>query len=318
MGGGGRGARAVAQATGIDDAVDRATEEAIVRALESPGVERALARVVERAADEGSVSRLLDSEALERALAQALDSELVDRLWDRLLASEEAQKLVERIAAAPEVRAAVAMQGVGLVEDLGRQVARVSARLDDAAERIARALLRRPRRAAPTDRVGFVTRLLAFAFDVGLLNLIFIASTALIAFVLSAVFGDPDGPSAHAIALGGGAWILGIGAYLLFFWTTIGQTPGMRLLGIRLDAGDGERRLGFRQALRRLGGFALSFVAFDLGFIAILFSDRRQGWHDRIAGTAVVHDARGLRAPWSEPAAEPAAGWSPDASPPGA
>ena len=43
--GGAPAARAVAERTGIDDAVDLATEEAIVRALESPAVERALVRV---------------------------------------------------------------------------------------------------------------------------------------------------------------------------------------------------------------------------------------------------------------------------------
>jgi uncharacterized RDD family membrane protein YckC len=304
LGGGGRGARAVAQATGIDEALDLAAEEAIVRALESAAVQRALGRVLEREAEEGAVQRLLDSPALERTLAEALESELVDRLWEQMLASDLAQKLVERIAEAPEVRSAIAMQGVGLVEDLGRQIGRVAARLDDAAERVARAFLRRPRRTEPTERAGVVSRALALVFDGALLNLVFVAVTALITFVVSAAFGA-DGAPAPVIALGGVAWALASGSYLVFFWTLAGQTPGMRLLGIRLDRGDGVRQLGFRQAMRRLAGVVISIAALGLGFLAILVSDRRQGWHDRLARTEVVRDERRLTAPWAEPVAEP-------------
>jgi uncharacterized RDD family membrane protein YckC len=264
-------------------------------------VQRAAVRVLERGSEEDAAQRLLDSPALEQALAGALESELVDRLWEQVLASDLAQKLVERIAEAPEVRGAIAMQGVGLVEDLGRQIGRVAARLDDAAERVARLFLRRPRRTAATERAGVVTRALALAFDGALLNLAFVAVTALITLVVSAVFAGGDGAPAPVIVLGAGAWVLASAFYLVFFWTLAGQTPGMRLLGIRLDRGDGVRQLGFRQAMRRIAGAVVSIAALGLGFLAILLSDRRQGWHDRLAGTAVVRDERRLSAPWAEP-----------------
>ena len=83
---------------------------------------------------EEAVERLLASPAVERAAINALDSPLVDKVWDRLLQSDEAQKLVERVAEAPEVRAAIASQGVGLLEDIGRQIRRIAHRLDWAAE----------------------------------------------------------------------------------------------------------------------------------------------------------------------------------------
>jgi uncharacterized RDD family membrane protein YckC len=239
---------------------------------------------------------------VERALTEALDSEMVDRLWERLLASDEAQKLVERIANAPEVRGAVAMQGVGLVEDLGRQVRRVADRLDNVVEFAVRGVVRRPRRATRTNRAGLITRGLALALDAGLLNLAFVATTALVALVASAVFPEPDGASGPAIAIGAGAWVLAIGVYLVFFWTLAGQTPGMRVLGIRLDRGDGTRRLTFRQAVRRLFGVGISILCLGLGFLAVLFSDRRQGWADRMAGTEVVEDERRLTDSWTEPA----------------
>ena len=56
LGIGARGAERMAAATGIDDAVERTTEEAIVRALESPAVERAIIRVLESEAAQDALS----------------------------------------------------------------------------------------------------------------------------------------------------------------------------------------------------------------------------------------------------------------------
>ena len=288
LGGGVRSAQAVAGATGIDDAVGVATEEAIVRALESPAVERALVRVLEGPAVEDAIERILASPAVERALVNALDSELVDTVWERLLASDEAQKLVERIAEAPEVRAAMAAQGVGLVEDLGRQIRRIAHRLDGAVETIARRVtLRRPR-AEPTDNAGLVTRGLALAIDAALLNAAFVGVSALVAMAASALFPDANGASTPALAIGGFTWFAMVGAYLFVFWTLEGQTLGMRFLGIRLDDFDGTHRLSPRTAWRRLIGIGLSVLTLGIGFAVVLLSDRRRGLHDRIANTEVI------------------------------
>lgn len=288
LGGGVRGAQVVAEATGIDDAVGVATEEAIVRALESPAVERALVRVLEGPAVEGAIERIIASPAVERALVNALDSELVDNVWSRLLSSDEAQKLVERIAQAPEVRAAVAAQGVGLVEDLGRQIRRIAHRLDRAVETTARRIFVRPRRSEHTDNAGLVTRAIAMAIDAALVNAAFVGLSALVALAASALFPDAQGPSAPALAVGGIVWFALVGAYLFLFWTLAGQTPGMRFLGIRLDDFDGTHRLSPRTAWRRLLGVGLAILTLGLGFAIMLFSDRRRGLHDRIANTEVI------------------------------
>ena len=66
--------------------------------------------------------RALDSETAAKATERLLDNETSKRVWDTVLESDEAQKLVERVADAPEVRAAIAKQGIGLVEDLRRGV----------------------------------------------------------------------------------------------------------------------------------------------------------------------------------------------------
>jgi uncharacterized RDD family membrane protein YckC len=288
LGRGARGARAVAGATGIENAVELATEEAIVDAFESPAVERALVRVLQGPAAEDAMKHLLASPAVERALVDALDSDLVDKVWVKLLESDEAQKLVERIAEAPEVRAAIASQGVGLIEDLGRQVRRIAHRLDGVVEGIARRLVRKPARTEASDNAGLVTRGLGFVIDGAIINGAFIGLSALFAFVANALFPEFETSSAPAIALGSVTFLAIMSAYLLFFWTLAGQTLGMRLLGIRLIDFEGSPRLGSRTAIRRLIGIVLSVLTLGIGFIVVLFSDRRRGLADAMANTEVI------------------------------
>ena len=280
-------AERVAAATGIDEAVERTTEEAIVRALESPAVERAIVRVLESEAAQEALERTLSSPAVERAAVKVLDSELVDDVWDHLLASDEAQRLVERIAEAPEVRAAIAAQGVGLIGDLGRQVRRITERLDEGLERLVRRLLRKPQRAEPAEprrARDAGARLRARPADP---ERVFLLSIA----VLSAIFGTADsGPSGdsapRSAAVGVDRRRLRLPAHLL---VACRRDPGDAL---SLDPGRGLRRLArgsaFAAHWRRLGGAVLAAIPLGLGFLGILTRDDRRGWPDRRAGTDVI------------------------------
>ena len=136
-------------------------------------------------------------------------------------------------------------------------------RLDDGLERIVRRLIRRPRR-EPTDDVGLLTRTVAMLLDGAILNVIFLGTAALLGLVASAL-GDPSGVSTAGIVFGVGSWILFGYLYLLIFWATAGQTPGMRLLSIRIEDHDGSPRLGIRRARRRLFGLILALIPFGLG-----------------------------------------------------
>ncbi|MFL5871643.1 MAG: RDD family protein [Solirubrobacterales bacterium] len=291
LGAGARGARAVAGAAGLDQVAERTTEEAIVRALESPAVERAIFRVLESDEAQQALGRALASPAVERAAVQVIDSDLVDRVWERLLASDEIQKTIERIAEAPELRAAIASQGVGLINDLGRQISRATARLDDLLERFVRRLIGRPR-TEPTRAVGLITRALSALVDAAIIN----AGFLIAAGVIAALFGN-DGVSAAEFAFGAGAWIIVIYLYAMTFWSLAGQTPGMRFLSIRLEH-DGSPRLGRRRARRRLFGAVLALIPFGLGFLGVLTRDDRRGFHDRRADTDMVRVDP--VAPWSQ------------------
>jgi uncharacterized RDD family membrane protein YckC len=298
LGVGVRGARTVTRATGIDKAVEVAAEEAIVAAVESEAVERALARVLAGPVVEDAVQSAMDSDAVKRALIEALDSELVDEVWRRLLASDETQQLVERIAEAPEIRAAISAQSVGLLGDIGRTVGNATRRLDDGFERVVRRIFFRPRRSEPTEDAGMVTRGLAFGLDGLIVNLAFSGIAALAAMIGSAFSGNGSGISDLALALGTTAWLALGSIYLIGFWSLAGQTPGMRFLGIRL--GEKGERLSLRRSVKRLVGLGLAFACLGLGFLGVVFGERRRGLQDRFGGTEVRYDENEPKpAPWS-------------------
>lgn len=298
LGAGVRGARSVGKAAGIDRAVEVAAEEAMVAAVESEAVERALARVLQGPLVEEAVHGALESEPVKRALIDALDSEMVDEVWRRMLASDEAQRLVERIAEAPELRAAISAQSVGFVEDIGHTIGNTTRRLDDVVEGAARRVTFRKRREEPTERAGALTRALAFGLDLLIVNLAFSGLAAIAALIGSFFSGTGNGLSGFALALGSAAWVGLAALYLVAFWSIAAQTPGMRFFGLRL--GVAGRGLPPGRSLRRLVGLFLAALPFGLGFLGVLFDERRRGWQDRLAGVDVLYEEREpAAAPWS-------------------
>lgn len=64
------------------------------------------------------------------------------------------------------------------------------------------------------------------------------------------------------------------------------------LLGLKvLDAKTGNL-LTLGQALLRYVGYILSSLIFCLGYIWVGFDKKKQGWHDKMAKTVVVREAR--------------------------
>ena len=144
---------------------------------------------------------------------------------------------------------------------------------------------------------GFVTRLGAFLID----RAIIAAITGGVMWVFQAILDffkintwlDSTDVQLQiwgiAIALGGtvAVYLLVHVLYDIGFWLLAGQTPGKRVLGLRVVRTDGTR-LRFGNALRREIGYLVSYILY-LGFLWILFDNRRQGWHDKIGGTIVVY-----------------------------
>ena len=251
----------------------------------SRGVARRLG--LDRAVDQG-VDRALDSETAARATERLLDNETTKRVWEKVLESEEAQRLVERVAEAPEVRAAIARQGIGLLEDLRRGVRSAARQIDTLVETVARKILRRPVREGRPIYAGAATRALGLAIDTGIVYGSLLLITAAIAAVISAFSKGDEHAGTVVLALGATTWALVAAIYLLVFWSGAGRTPGMSFVAIRMISGDGENvRPG--QAFRRLIWMPISALPLMLGFAGILFHPERSGWPDRRAGTVVCY-----------------------------
>ena len=77
-------------------------------------------------------------------------------------------------------------------------------------------------------------------------------------------------------------------SYYAFFWYFAGMTIGNAVMGIRIIRTNGKRVGPFRTLLRLIG-YAIALIPFGLGFFWILIDDRRQGWHDKLAGTFAVY-----------------------------
>jgi len=76
--------------------------------------------------------------------------------------------------------------------------------------------------------------------------------------------------------------------YYAFFWFFAGQTIGNAVAGIRIIRTNGKRVGPFRTLLRLIG-YVIALIPFGLGFLWVLIDNRRQGWHDKLAGTCAVY-----------------------------
>ena len=77
-------------------------------------------------------------------------------------------------------------------------------------------------------------------------------------------------------------------AYYALLPLLLGGTPGKLLAGIRVVQTDGSPLSWNRAVVRWLGGLAC-LATFGLGLLPLFFTPRRQGLHDLMAGTYVVH-----------------------------
>ncbi|HUE26023.1 MAG TPA: RDD family protein [Solirubrobacteraceae bacterium] len=144
-----------------------------------------------------------------------------------------------------------------------------------------------PPQEAPTRYAGVVTRTIALVADVLLIDAVALAVAGAVALIF-AVFAVTGRNHTLTAIIGGAAFVAWLVGYFVTFWTTTGQTPGSRMMRIRVLRTDGGR-LRPIQALIRLGAMVLSLPLF-WGYWPILTSPRRRGVPDAMAGSVVVVD----------------------------
>jgi len=76
--------------------------------------------------------------------------------------------------------------------------------------------------------------------------------------------------------------------YFPYYWQRSGQTPGMRMMNIKVVRDSDGGPLSWGSAILRLIGYWVSGFVFYIGYIWIFIDKRKRGWHDLIAGTVVI------------------------------
>jgi uncharacterized RDD family membrane protein YckC len=136
---------------------------------------------------------------------------------------------------------------------------------------------------------GLVTRAIAYTIDLIIVNLVALVVGAGVALASAVTPGLAD--TLHSavsvvLAIASVLWVVG---YFASFWATTGQTPGSRVMRIRVIDAQGAPRISIRRALVRFAGLVLATIPLFAGFLIMLWDDRRRCLQDRMARTTVVH-----------------------------
>jgi uncharacterized RDD family membrane protein YckC len=265
--------------------------QALDRTLESPLPEELGRLLVRHRVVERVVHELVVSGELERTLETTLASPEGKALVDRLLASPAMHQSLERVLSGPEVRAALRSQSTGFADEVLSGLRGAAANLDSRLSM----RVRRPE----TPFAGVASRGAALVVDAFAI----VAGTAVIggaASLVAAVAGGlrPEWLAQGLLSLAGVAVAVG---YFVLFWAAAGQTPGMRLMHVRVLSRRSDGQLTVWRALLRTFGLALAIIPCFLGFVPALFDRRRRALPDYLAGTVVVYDDGNRRDTRSEP-----------------
>ena len=135
----------------------------------------------------------------------------------------------------------------------------------------------------PIEYVGFWVRFVASIIDSVII--------AMLTFpILYLIYGAAYFDSTESIQ--GGAdffisYLLPIVAVILF-WIYKSATPGKMALSVKIvDEKTGGKPSAKQYVIRYLG-YYVSLVALGLGFFWVAWDNKKQGWHDKFAGTVVI------------------------------
>jgi uncharacterized RDD family membrane protein YckC len=144
--------------------------------------------------------------------------------------------------------------------------------------------------AAPAPRlkyVGFWKRLLAALIDTVIL-LVVILPLLLAIYGLEYLAREPTGGFA-------GIWdimlqLVAPAIAVILFWKFRGATPGKMAISAKIVDAETGAAPGTTTLVVRYFAYLISILPLGLGFVWIGIDARKQGFHDKIAGTLVVYE----------------------------
>jgi uncharacterized RDD family membrane protein YckC len=135
---------------------------------------------------------------------------------------------------------------------------------------------------------GLATRTLAFALDAAIINAVAWFVALVIGLCLS-LLDIPGGVETVLAAIGAGLILLWTVSYFTYFWSATGQTPGNRVMRIRVEDARTGGTIHAGRAFVRFFALLLSAILLCAGFLMILVDRRRRALHDVLVHTEVVH-----------------------------
>jgi uncharacterized RDD family membrane protein YckC len=230
------------------------------------------------------VQELLKAGETERLLGLAVDSPRSAEFVDRIIASDAFRHGLERALSGPELQAAITKSSAGLAEQV---MDAVRSRVTSLDVRIW-SFFHRGSAAKPAEFAGVASRGIALTVDaltVAVISLLLGGAVGVVASLVGGI--RPQWLAALLLAVGG---VIVAAGYFILFWSAVGQTPGMRLTGVRVRGPGADGRLTVGRATVRTLGLALAIIPCFLGFVPALFDSRRRALPDYLANTVVRYD----------------------------
>ena len=140
------------------------------------------------------------------------------------------------------------------------------------------------------DYAGLVTRTVALALDAIVVDGVAAVVGVTVGLALSLLH-LPEVVDQVVAAVLGGMFIIWSVGYFVFFWSSTGQTPGNRVMSIRVIDSHGRASLKPRRALLRFIFLCIGAILLLAGILIMLWDDQRRCLHDRVARTRVVYVA---------------------------
>ncbi len=127
---------------------------------------------------------------------------------------------------------------------------------------------------------GFWIRLAAVIIDIAIITVVLVIPAAFI-------FGrglQGGGTSAMDILLD---YVLPF-VITIWFWMKYLGTPGKMILKLKVVDKDSLEALSLGQAIGRYFAYLIAMIPLCFGLVWIAFDDKKQGWHDKLAGSVVI------------------------------
>jgi uncharacterized RDD family membrane protein YckC len=75
---------------------------------------------------------------------------------------------------------------------------------------------------------------------------------------------------------------------IIAFWMYKSSTPGKMIFHLKIVDAKTRKKPTTKQLIGRYFAYYISILPFMLGFVWVAIDSKKQGWHDKMAGTLVV------------------------------